>query len=498
MRTARLRSDTAGTLRRRLRHASLSREQAAVLALTLFTFAFYGGYSVLRQRALRTSGYDLGIFDQAVRQYSHFRAPIVALKGPGYNIFGDHFHPIIALIAPLYWIWDTPMVLLVVQAALIAGSVPIVYRFTRRRTSTAAALIVCAAYVLSWSVQGFVDFDFHEIAFAVPLLAGAIDALDRKDDRVLVICSVLLLLTREDMGAVVALLGVLRMTQLPRRVGGCLIAVGAVTAVLATAVVIPAFAPSGHFAYWTFDALGHDLPNTVTTVLTHPWRAVRLFFSPWVKTQTLEYLFLPLALLPLRSRYCLIALPLLAERFWNSRDNLWTTQYHYNLLPWLVLVLAMVDGAGGLTIWRRPRVKRALLAWVAIVPLLMIQWHGPTVPVIKRMVDGQMWRFDAHQRSKQAAIKLVPRNVCAAVDDRVAPQLTNRDRVTIPGLGGPEPDYVILDLTHPVMYRGTDSKVVLRELTARGYRTLYAHESIVVLRAPNYRGPSARCTPTSN
>ncbi|MGI8879894.1 MAG: DUF2079 domain-containing protein [Jatrophihabitans sp.] len=491
-------SDTGASLRRRIRRLSLGRERVAVLGLTLATFAFYGGYSVLRQRALRTSGYDLGIFDQAVRQYSHFRAPIVALKGPGYNIFGDHFHPIIAVIAPLYWIWDTPMVLLVVQAALIAASVPIVYRFTRRRTSAGAALIVCAAYVLSWSVQGFVDFDFHEIAFAVPLLAGAIDALDREDDRTLAVCCMLLLLTREDMGAIVAVLGLLRMTRAPRRFGALLIAIGAVVAAVATAVIIPAFAPGGHFAYWTFDALGRNLPDTVGTIIAHPWRAIRLLFSPEPKAQTLAYLFVPVALLPLRSRYALIALPLLAERFWNSRDNLWTTQYHYNLLPWLVLVLAMVDGAGRLTVWSRPRLKVALLAWVALVPLLMIQWHGPTIPVIKRMADGQMWHFDAHQHSKQAALRLIPRNVCVAVDDRVAPQLTNRDRVTIPGIGGPQPDFVILDLTHPVMYRGTDSKVVLSQLTARRYRTLYDNELIVVLRSPDYRGPSARCTPTSN
>jgi len=30
-----------------------------------------------------------------VRHYAHFEAPIVTLKGDGYNIWADHFHPII-------------------------------------------------------------------------------------------------------------------------------------------------------------------------------------------------------------------------------------------------------------------------------------------------------------------------------------------------------------------------------------------------------------------
>ena len=62
--------------------------------------------------------YEYGIFDQAIRDYAHFRAPIVPLKGPGYNLLGDHFHPLIAVLAPLYWIWDDARMLLIAQAAL--------------------------------------------------------------------------------------------------------------------------------------------------------------------------------------------------------------------------------------------------------------------------------------------------------------------------------------------------------------------------------------------
>ena len=61
------------------------------------------------------------------------------LKGAGYNVLGDHFHPIIAVFAPLYWIWDSPYVLLIVQTALIAASIPVVYRFARRRTDPGCA-----------------------------------------------------------------------------------------------------------------------------------------------------------------------------------------------------------------------------------------------------------------------------------------------------------------------------------------------------------------------
>ncbi len=68
-----------------------------------------------------------------MRAYAHFQAPMVPLKGAGYNIFGDHFHPIIAVLAPLYWVWDNVGMLLIAQAVLTAAAIPVVYRFTRRR-----------------------------------------------------------------------------------------------------------------------------------------------------------------------------------------------------------------------------------------------------------------------------------------------------------------------------------------------------------------------------
>ncbi|HEX8766718.1 MAG TPA: DUF2079 domain-containing protein, partial [Jatrophihabitans sp.] len=76
-----------------------------VALLTGVLFVVYGVYGLIRHATYLTAGYDLGIFDQALRNYARFRAPHVPLKGTDYNILADHFHPIIALAAPLYWIW---------------------------------------------------------------------------------------------------------------------------------------------------------------------------------------------------------------------------------------------------------------------------------------------------------------------------------------------------------------------------------------------------------
>lgn len=72
---------------------------------------------------MRTTGFDLGIFEQAVRSYSHGQLPVSELKGPGFPLLGDHFSPVLATLVPFYRLWSSPILLLVAQAALFAVAV---------------------------------------------------------------------------------------------------------------------------------------------------------------------------------------------------------------------------------------------------------------------------------------------------------------------------------------------------------------------------------------
>ncbi len=443
------------------------RQYSGVAILTAGCLALYLVHAIYAQVKYRTTAYDLGIFDQAIRAYAHFRAPMVPLKGSGYNVLGDHFHPIIAVLAPLYWIWDDPIMLLIAQAVLVAASIPIVYRFTRRRAGQGMSLVIAGAYGLGWPIQALIDFDFHEVAFATPLLALAVDALDRRDDRKLLIWAGLLLLVREDMGAVVFLLALLRVAQRRRpQWPAAVLAVGGVVAyVLTTTVVIPHFAAGHGFAYGG--------------------------------------LLLPLALLPLRSRYALLAVPLLAERFFNSRENLWQPHFHYNALPWLVLVLAMVDGAARFGLFRDSdaarRLRAALTVWLVAVPFLLIFDTYRAHPYAWTKMRTSMALSSAERvRAAQAVVAFLPRNACVEADNKLVPHLTRRDYVTLPDTQHGKADFIALNLAARDVGGNPPAPkphAVLAEAQRLGYTPVFSQSTFVVLRSPDYAGPSAQCHP---
>ncbi len=482
------------------------RQHLGLAAITCAALGFYLLHSLEDQARYLTTGYDLGIFDQAVRAYAHFQAPIVALKGADYNIFGDHFHPIIAVLAPLYWLWDDPVALLIAQAVLTAASIPVVYRFARRRAAERMSLLIAAAYGFGWPVQALIDFDFHEIAFATPLAALAIDALDRRDDRRLLLWCGLLLLVREDMGVLVAMIGLLRLAQRrpPRWPAGVMIFGGLAMYLLTTAVIIPHFATGHAFAYNNqFGSLGSSVPAAIGTIVTRPWHAVAVFFTPAVKARTLALLVVPLGLLCFRSRYALLALPLLAELFFNSRHFLWTAMFHYSALPWVILVLAMIDGADRLGLFDEDRravlARRALAALLVATPLALIAFGGKMeVGRLTHVRNSYRDQPADWQRSASAVVAWLPDNVCITADSRLAPHLTRRDYTSVPQANTPRPDFYALDTFAPDTGGNPPAPTpaaVFTQAVAAGYHVAYRAGTFVVLQSPTYSGPSSVCEP---
>ncbi|HEY0118295.1 MAG TPA: DUF2079 domain-containing protein [Cellulomonas sp.] len=477
------------------------------------SFAVYATYSVSRWRQYLPAGYDLGIFDQAVRAYSEFRAPTVPLKGIDFNVLGDHFHPIIAVLAPLYWLWDDPRALLVAQAALIAVSAIPVWHFARRRWTGHIATALSVAYVLGWPLQGMADFDFHEIAFGVPLLAWAIDALDRRRDVELAVAAGLLLLVREDMGVVVLVLGLLRvLARKPRWPGWVTAAVGVVVFVLLVEVVIPAFAGTG-YQYWEYPVLGSGPGDAIRTMLTHPWSVIQNFFVPGTKSVTMLVLLAPLLLLPLASPITLVALPILAERFLSDRDLLWTTEFHYNAPIWAILFFGAMDGlfriqAHVIPARARAGTVRAVVGVLVAVPLaamLPLAGNSAALFPLARLTTGAAWTLGGHIADQAAAVASVPPGTCVAADDRLAAHLTRTNRVTVPGVPAPTPDYVLLDRSQPEpgnpypveKWRDPTTQQAYSAAIAAGFRVIGTYGDVVVLRGPAAQGATAACGPAA-
>jgi uncharacterized membrane protein len=498
--------------------------------LTTLIAAIYAGFSLVEYRTFRESSYDLVIFDQAVRSYAHFHLGISIIKGvhngfgPHFSLLGDHFSPILATLAPLYWIYDGPQTLLVAQGVLFALAIPSLWVFTRRafgggQKATISAYLVCVAYGLSWPLATAAAFDFHEVAFAPMLMAIALERIQAGRLRSALIALGILLLVKEDMGLMVAGIGLYLAasltTSVPRQrmVGLLLMIVGVAYSGVATYVLIPAFGGRADY-YWAYSALGNNGLQVIAHILRHPLSSLQMLVTPGVKVTTLTWLFGVFCFLPLLSPITLAVVPLLAERMLNSRyPNWWVPHFQYNAYLVVILVCAAVDGAARLNRWAsrarsygaarqespeaisgvQPVPARAAVTAVAggavalgcsLAMCVTALYSVPRFP-LGQALQASFYTPTRAARAAAAADAAVPSGVLVEAANSVGPELSGRDTVLLwdgehPPVGSP---WIVADVKRLEMTFASVSAQRARValLLRDGYHVVFSRDGYVVL-----------------
>jgi uncharacterized membrane protein len=484
---------------------------AGVAALTALIAAVYSTYSLTLFDTFRSTAWDLVIFDEAVRSYAHFHPGISIIKGvhngfgPHFSVLGDHFSPILAVLAPLYWIWNGPQTLLVAQAVLFALAIPPVWVFTRRALGggpkgTAAAYLICLAYGLSWPLAAAAVFDFHEVAFAPVLTAIALERLQAGRLRPALAALAVLLLAKEDMGLLVAGIGCYlavspQVVPRPRIVAIGLVITGIAYTALATYVLIPAFGGRADY-YWAYGSLGRDVPQVIWHLIRHPLGSLRLAATPRVKLHTVAWLLAVLCFLPLLSPIALAAIPLLAERMLNSKfPNWWLLHFQYNAYLVVPLTCAAVDGAARLDRWaaraRRYLTRREALRGTGTVALACaLAICGVTLASVPRFQLGDalhasFYEQTARTRAAAAADAVVPSGVKVEAVNTLGPQLSGRDTVLLwdgehPPGGSP---WVVADVRQKqfTFTSVTAQRERVALLRRTGYRVVFERDGYIVM-----------------
>ncbi|WP_147918323.1 DUF2079 domain-containing protein [Ruania zhangjianzhongii] len=376
--------------------------------------------------------WDLGIFTQVLRQYSELASPVVTIKGEGFMILGDHFHPLLALLAPVYRLFPSGLTLLVVQAVLIGLSAVIVTACAARHLGTLAGVLLGLAYGLSWGLQSAVASQFHEIALAVPLLAACCAALVRRDHRAAALWAAPLVLVKEDLGITVAAVGLVLLIRGSRRLGITLIGGGVAAFWLTTEVILPALNPDGVWDYAEdsiLSLLSNDPGAAVNVLLAGAGEKALLVLS----------VFAIVGFLALRSPIALITLPTFAWRLTSDVPFHWDLHWHYSAVLMPVVFLAVVDAL---------RLLPALLRWARWISagLVAVSLAVTTQFPLADLIEPRTYAPSEHDGGAQAALAVVPDDAVVATDITLMAYLAPRAQVYWVGNeDNPVPDYVVVD-----------------------------------------------------
>lgn len=488
-----------------------------LLPALLFTL-LYVTFSLTQWHRWEVPSWDNAIFTQLLQSYAAAEPPVVNIKGHGFNLLGDHFHPLLVVLTPIYWLFPSALTLMIIQDVLLGLSVGIVTWCATRALSTGLAVGIGFAYGLSFGLQGAVAVQFHEISLAVPLLALAVCALRERRWLAATLWAAPVGLVKEDLGMTVAAIGAVMLghalrpaarasgrlfgrvyeptgsagsahspteeitsalaltSQRPAVLGTLLMAWGIGVSFLAVLVVLPGLNPHESFAY--ADKLD------IAGVLRDPAGAFISLFVPQEKLGTWLLTLAAGALVVVRSPLALVALPTLAWRMLSPNHGYWGSGWHYNAVIMPIVFIALVDAVVRLrAAGAHHRVARFLARsapWAALVVACVVATQQP----LAQLATGEAWRDDPRAGAKHATVKAIPHGATVATDLTLINALVSRADVHWVGNDqDPAPRYVVVDREGGTWAEDPPEDVAAyaRELYGEEYRTVRDEEDIVLV-----------------
>jgi uncharacterized membrane protein len=455
--------------------------RAAAAVVTALAAAGFSAVSIYRHDHFASNAFDLGVQDQTVWGYSHFEFIYNTVLGIP-NLLGDHFHPILMVLAPFMWIWNSAGVLLVAQAILMSlAGIPI-YLWGERELGPAGGLAFQGAYLCFWGVLAGVVYDFHHVAFAVPAISTALYATLARRNLLLLGAVVVAMLTREDVALTLVALGVY-IVVIQRRwvLGAALAGVNVAWFALLLGVIIPALGGGLAYRHWTYDALGTGPLSSASFVLQHPFTSLKLLFIPTEKDRVWVGSLAAFILLPLASPLVLVAMPSFLERFWSSSPNLWSFHFQYSMLPAPILAFAAIDTSARIkTLWkaRLSRLGSTVLPVGALAASAVL-----TFGLVRPLAEISTYLPSSRAAEIQWCLDSIPADASVTASNTLVPHLSHRQSIYVISLHNAA-EYIAVDpSTYSSFYAGEEDQLrsTVRGALAAGYGVVCAKGTTLVL-----------------
>jgi uncharacterized membrane protein len=413
------------------------------LALLAFFACWYAAITFVNHYNFRTYALDLGIYTNALYDYSHFQWNYseTFLDKP-FHLLNDHFDLYLPLFSPLQFLFGS-YTLLVVQWFFVCFGAWGFYRLLYLKEATRGfAIWGLLYYGLFFGIFAAFSFDYHSNVVVAALFPWWWWCIAQRKWVGAFFLLVAMCIGKENMPFwlfFVAFAGLIKYRS--DRANRLFFAAAAIFSLsyflVITQWVMPGLDPHGRPNKFEYAVLGSSYSEAFVFVLRHPGDVVYYLFFPqhpaagyeWAKLEFWVFLFVAggWALL-LRPRYLIMIVPLVAQKMFHNRVSLWGVegQYAIEFLPILGLaVFEVLERAG--TRWKKP--------------LLIIACVGTALTTIRIFDATTIWMNRSrlcvhklnHYRSMEevaelrSAVAQVPVDAVVSAPSALVPHLALRD-----------------------------------------------------------------------
>jgi len=420
-----------------------------VWSAIILYIAFFGIFTSFRHYNFQTQTWDMGIFIQTFWNTSQGRIMQNSLEEIP-NHLGIHMSPFLFLLVPGWALFSTPYFLIIIQTIAIGlGAWPLYLLSKKVLRRDDFPILIALGYLLHPSLHWINIFDFHEIAFFIPLMLAAFYFLEIRSWAWAGIFLALSASTKEDAILMVLFAGLYLLIKKSnssvwltkeRKIGLGIILLSAFYFLLSTRIIMPALG-GGLLRLDRYAQLGSSEMEIVKNIFTNPLLIFKTILSA-EKIRYMFWLFAPVLFLPFISGSALILIvPGLLENLLTQFSSQFQSFYQYDSILIPGIFFAAVYGLKNLLI-KWPRAEKKLF-WVLAAAIFIGYFvRSPLNPVF---FPTAVFKSNPRSESFRQIVKMAPGNASVSAHTNLVPHLAKREQIYMLGTEPFPTDIVLID-----------------------------------------------------
>jgi uncharacterized membrane protein len=425
------------------------------LAIFFYTVIF-STITILRHRTFLTSGFDLGIFDQAfwttVFEHKLFYSTGDLSFNPSGSFFGVHFSPLLFLILPLYAIFPSVETLLVIQTVVLAlGSLPI-YLISREKLGESSAVIISILY-LSYPPLHYVNLsDFHLEAFLPLFFLFTVYYLEHEKWSYFLLFMLLSMITIEFTQIIMIFIAIYGLLLYRR---GCFThSRRALNYIILTVLISILLFILALLTKELFNPYTSGIPSPFHHILIDPGSTVTMVLNDFdIKLSYLIIFLAPLAFIPLLVLEPLVmVLPWIAAAFITNYPPYYMIHFHYNAFVIPFIFIAFIKAVEYISqktssIDAR-RVRKTLFVAFLCTIILSVYLNAKLPGSPNTHWNYQLPIFTEQSSIYHKVLSLIPPNASILTQNTIFPHISGRSEayMYIPETTKILVDYILVDI----------------------------------------------------
>jgi len=408
----------------------------------------YSIISLVNHYLFRTYAWDLGIYNQAMYDYAHFRINNNSVLQPGCgNLLSDHFELLLIIVSPLYYLFGSYTLLIVQISAILLGGQGIYKYIGLISDSRKLALAAMIQFFLFYGIYSALTFDYHNNVVGAMFVPWIFYFIHKNKWEQAIILFILFLISKENMAlwGFFIFSGMMIMYRKDRKklIFSAILCIASLAYFLIVVkLVIPSLGkPGNEYLHFRYAALGNNMTEALTTIITKPLYTFKLLFvnhlgisdGDYIKTELhMAILLSGGILLFFRPYYLIMLLPIYGQKLFCDHITYWGLGSHYSIEFIPIITIGAFNVINNI---QKQRIRRniiyLLILFTAYVTLRTFRDDTYTyfTRENQRFYLKQHYKRDFNIKKAYTMLKLIPENTAVCAQDEFVSHFAFREKI---------------------------------------------------------------------